>query len=91
MTDAFWTALFSNLPGVIGSAAVGVPAVMAAYMTWRNGQRADAASKVAVAARSEIKATVASMDTKVNDIHQQTQTIVANSGLGPITEPGALK
>ena len=91
MSDVFWTALFSNLPGVIGSVAVGVPAVMAAYMTWQNGRRADAASKAAVADRGQIKATVASMDTKVNDIHLQTQTIVANSGLGPITEPGGLK
>ena len=91
MSDIFWTALFSNLPGVIGAAVLGIPAIMAAYMTWRNGQRADAASKAAIADRGQIKATVASMDTKVTDIHLQTQTIVANSGLGPITEPGALK
>ncbi len=44
MSDAFWTGLFQMLP-------VLVPACMAAYMTWRNGQRAERA-------REDIKATV---------------------------------
>lgn len=44
MSDAFWTGLFQMLPVLI-------PAVMAAYMTWRNGQRARKD-------REDIKATV---------------------------------
>lgn len=78
MTDAFWNALFSNLPDVIGAVALGIPACMAAYMTWRNGQRAELAVKKAEVVRTDMAA-------KLDDVHQQqTQTIYANSGSAPL-------
>ena len=73
MTDAFW----SNLPALIGAVVLGIPAVMAAYMTWRGNQRADKASKAAEIVRT-------TMASQLDDVHQQTQSIVANSGLVPL-------
>ena len=84
MSDAFYTMLGIVLPILIVQLVQLRQSSIAA-------RKAEDASKAAVVDRGQIKASVASMDTKVSDIHLQTQTMVANSGLGPITEPGALK
>ena len=76
MTDSFW----ANLPAIIGAVVLGIPAVMAAYMTWRGNQRAEAASKAAEVVR-------AGMAAQLDDVHQQTQTIVAHSGVMPLDKP----
>ena len=83
MSDAFYTMLGIVLPILIVQLVQLRQSSIAA-------RKAEDASKAAVADRGEIKSRVASMDTKVTDIHLQTQTIVAHSGLGPITEPGKL-
>lgn len=77
MSDAFWTGFFQMLP-------VAIPACMAAYMTWRNGQR----DKVGREAGAQDRAAIAkAVGVPTEELHTQTQTIAAHSGIAPLDKP----
>ena len=73
LPESFWTGFWANFPAIIGA----IGGIGAWFVSWRNGRKS-------AAGREEVKTQVSALAGQVDDIHQTTQAIAANSASAPL-------